>query len=163
MPVNEINIITQQMYKRLIDSSPGELIPYDEFRKLTGLDPQDDGYSYLYSARSRALNEDGIVTQAIDNEGIHVLTDEEIAMSRGNKSVSRIRNISRRARRELASVKNFSALSNEAKVAHNTGLSFLGVFLHLTKPKNIRRLEGEIRESKKALDLEPTLKLFEHK
>jgi len=156
------SIYAQQLYNRLRQVQPGDIITYGEMNDLVGMKVQapGDGYGYLNTARNMCLRNDRIVFRPVHNVGLERLTDNKIAEV-GYSFIGSVQRKSKKGISELTSVKDFEVLSNDEKIRHNTALSILGVFASISKSKKITMLENKVKESKKSFSFEETIKLFE--
>lgn len=157
--IQERSIYTQQIYKRLIATKPGDFISYDELTKLIGINVQTEGYGYRASATRIALVEDKMVFGVIPNDGIKRLNDNEIAKL-GDSSIRKIRKESKNGIRKVTAVQDFDALTPESKMKHNSTLSVLAAFQHFTKPRNILKIESVVAENQKQINFDETLSIF---
>lgn len=158
--IPEASIDMRLVFDRLKTSKPDEVISYEDLSSIIGTDTRRGrGYSVVSSARRKALNQLGMVFEAISGTGIKRLSDRQI--SRVGDGV--IRSIRRRAKigtKKLACVGDFSALPNEDKIAHNASLSMLGAVAQAMTTKTLDRIEAAVKEASKELPVAKTLALF---
>ncbi|OEU68408.1 MAG: hypothetical protein BBJ57_02265 [Desulfobacterales bacterium PC51MH44] len=158
------SIFTQQIYSRLIESEPGDIISYNELEVLIGMSVQagksTSGYGYLTTARNMCLNNDEIVFRPVTNEGLEHLVDGKLS-DVGYNVIGSLRRKSKKGIKEVSAVKDFSSLSNTEKVMHNTARSVLGMFEYLTRPKKVAILEDAAEKAHKSIPFNETIKLFE--
>lgn len=142
--IAEISIDSHAIYQRLIKAQPGELITYVELSNIIGRDFQSFGRCNYETASRIALRDNKMVFVAVRNQGIKRLENEAIPSVIGVNSISKIRRLSKRSAKKIMAT-NYDALSNESKIIHNTGLSVLGAFMQMTKPKSISVIEEGIK------------------
>lgn len=157
--IAKISIDSQVLFNRLEKMKKGDFVSYDELTALIDKDVQNSARYNLTTARNKMLSEHGVVFEPVHNEGLNALTDEENALSSGAVALKRIRKTAHRAVKRLTAVE-FDGLSNEAKVAHNTGLGMAGAFLAITKSKTVKRVEVEARNTGEIISLNKTIELF---
>jgi hypothetical protein len=160
--IAELSIYTQEIERKLLEVEVGETITYAELSEHIGLNVQEpNARGYLYSAMRRLLNNDQIVFDCVRGVGVKRLSDEEIAKGIGSKYLKSLRAKTKKANKKLTSIQDFENLSNEAKVSHNTALSFLGFFQHMTKNRNVRKIEDKVSERRQIMNFTETLRLME--
>jgi hypothetical protein len=75
--------------------------------------------------------------------------------------MAKIRRASRREGKRIThGVRDFNALPNDLKIKHNAAVSMFGVFEHMTKPTQIKKLEGKVEQAHESLPLAKTLEAF---
>lgn len=156
--IPEANIDTKILHDFLKTAKVGQLITYDELSALIGRDVREAARGCMTSAIRRALR-DNLVFEAVRNEGYRLLPDEKIA-GVGMNAVKRIRRTASRAARKLSCVRDFDAMSNEAKVAHNTGLSVLGAIAHSAGHTAVKRVSRIVEQAATQLPIAKTLEAF---
>ena len=154
--IPEISSEALLLFRRIKEMKVGETVSYEELSGIIGLNVQDNRH-YLDTARKKALVEEGIVTEAVWGKGIKRLDDESIARI-GDSVVRHIRSSARKGRLKLSCVKDFGALTNEAKIKHNMGMSLLGAMMVFTKGKMVERIEHQVAQNMEQI---PTAKLVE--
>jgi len=158
--INEKSIETQTLIKRLSEMQRGDTVSYKELTELIGADVQAAAYCYCKTARDRCLKDFGLVFEPITNVGLKCMTEEEVALS-GQFGIQKIRRVARREKSKLHhGIENFDILPNDAKIAHNTAASILGVFELMTKPKEILKVEAQIIKNNDMLPAKKALELF---
>lgn len=158
--INEKSIETQTLIKRLSEMRRGDTISYKELSNLIGQDVQTKAYCYCKTARERCLKDFGLVFEPITNEGLKCMTEEEVALS-GQFGIQKIRRLSKREKSKLHhGIDNFEGLTNEAKIAHNTAASILGIFDLISKPKEILKIEAQITNKIDMIPAKKALELF---
>lgn len=154
---------TKAVYDRLLICKIGETVTYQELETLIGMNPQTEGYHFVASARKKALNEKGIVFDAVENQGIKRITDAEIIGTTG-KVIDHVRRVSRKGFRRITAVADFSGLKNDEKIRHNALASFFGVLHHMSSHKTVKKIEGKVQsQTAEALPLNKTLEMFQPK
>lgn len=107
---------TRQLIERLSKLSVGQEISYREIMKACELPSLSACRSYLSTARN-ALRRDGILFEAIRGKGLRRMSDEEIATNCPEWRRRRIRCQSRNLAKDIGAIKDFDALSDEAKIS----------------------------------------------
>jgi len=141
---------TQLIHDRLIETKIGEIVEYKEMNKLIGGDVQNGDRNHLTIARDLALRDENMVFATINNIGVKRMSDEEIAKS-GDYFRKHIHRTADKAITQLSSVENFPALSNEAKVDHNTHMALAGALFQATKTKVVKRISAGITNPTKEI------------
>lgn len=139
----ELSVDTQLLFDRLIKAKIGETVTYQELSGLIGADVQGRARGLLRTARKKAMREERMVFGVVRNVGLKRLDDSGI-VSTGQLTLAKIRRQARMGMVQLACVRNFDAMPNEAKVAHNTHMSMLGALVAATKPTKVKALESKI-------------------
>ena len=135
------------------------VLPYSELSALIGRNVQKEGRSALTSARRQLQREAAMIFEPVKNVGLKRLTDSAIVAT-SQHSLRHINRSARRGAQRLSCVSNFSALSKEEMVRHNTSMSLLGVFYEITKIQGIKRIEAVVAVVQKTLPLAQTLDAF---
>lgn len=156
--IHEISVDARMVYERLLTTSVGEVVTYDELTKLIGRNTQNSGRPVIATARRKAMNEHRMVFAAVRNIGFKRLNDGEIVET-AQHDVDKIRRTSRRAGRRLTTV-DFDALSNDKKIRHNTYLSMFGALASMTTGGTVKAIEKEVTKAHSALPLAKTLEAF---
>jgi hypothetical protein len=138
------SVDSQMLYDRLVTMKAGESITYKDLSAVIVKNVQGAGRSNLMSARRKALSTHGLVFEAVRNEGLKCLTDQEKAKL-GTSGIKSIRKKARNTSRKILAVENFNTLSKDEQVAHNLSLSLLGAISQMTKNSNIEKLESAIK------------------
>lgn len=159
--IGEISVDARLLYERMKQAQFGDVVEYHELTNIIKRNVQNSGYGAMQTARRRCLNEDMIVFDVIENVGLKRLNPAEIANC-GESFVQRAKRVSRKGIRVISAITTdqFSALSNEDKVQHNTYRSVLGVIEHMSKPAAVKKIEGAVAREQAALPLIKTLELF---
>lgn len=158
--IAELSIDSQLLAKLLREVEPNGVITYEQMNGQINRDcsPGGKAYGCLMTARRIVQREDQIVFDAVPNEGLKRLTNDDIARA-GDGFVARIRRAARRGIRVLACVK-FESLSNEDKIAHSASASQLGVLSEVAKASSTKRIASAVKESQEKLPVGKTLELF---
>lgn len=149
---------TRLLYSLLSKAEIGETVTYAAMtgqlgRSVTGAD------SYLQSALRMIERDEEMVFASVRGVGYKRLSDRDIANTVGDNALTRIRKMSRKAAKTLTIAKDEN-LSNDERIKRNTGLSFMGALHHMTKPKQIEKLENAVRSSASELAIGKTLEMF---
>lgn len=156
----EASVETKLLYQRIVETEPGDDIPYSELSQIVGINVTEDrGRGFLTSARKMAQRENEILTITIRSEGIRHATDEDVVDDMGADE----RKIHRRAvrtSRKPSCIKDYGSLSDDAKIRHNVNLSVIGAIRQATNPGVRKRLTSAVTEQQQALPVAKTLELF---
>jgi hypothetical protein len=158
-PVGLISIDTKVLFDRLTKLEIGEVASYEELSSLVGNDVRNGSRWALQSARRKSLHENGAVFGAIPKIGIKRLTNDETADT-GHHYRGKVRRAAQRGARIQATV-DLTKLSNAKRTESLIHLSYFGIVAHVSKEKQIRRLESAVEKADGPLPLEKTLKAFE--
>ena len=156
--IPELSVDTQVLAKLLRSAGPDELVTYAAMSIAIKRDVRVVARHLMESARRIVQREDGKVFECVFGEGLKLMTDSAKA-GLGSHAAGRMRNISKRTLSKMATT-SFEALSNEDKVAHNTGISLLSALAQATRPKSIQRLSVAVGEAQDKLPLASTLEMF---
>lgn len=150
-------IETQIVLERMAKMNPGEVVSYSELSSLASCDVQKRR-NVITTSTNKLLAEQGKVFVAEHGKGVRLLTNEEIP-SLGAKEIGRISKISKRVARKMATV-DYDALSEQAKLHHNTHLTILTLMQRASTQKSLKTVEDAVVKRTNALPLGETLKLF---
>ncbi|HVM95311.1 MAG TPA: hypothetical protein VMT89_02925 [Candidatus Acidoferrales bacterium] len=156
--IPEMSLDARMLADALRKVPKGAIIRYAVLNEIIGRDVQSTGRGVLDTARRRVLHDEGIVTEAVVNEGIKVLLDVEVVGATGESARRRIRRMTRTAVRKLTSVV-YDALPNELKRKHNTEVSLLSVLAHVSTEQSAKKLEQRVPDAE-PLPLAKTLEFF---
>jgi hypothetical protein len=145
-PRFRVSIGTRTIYDRIARMTMGEVVTYREFSDLVNEDVTLDGRGTLNSARRMAQRDLQIVTDTVRKTGIKRLTDVEV-VDASDASFGELRRAARRGIDRTTAITDFERLPNDKKIRHNAAVSALGVIAALSKPKEIRKLEGAVNTS----------------
>lgn len=138
----------------------GEVVTYEALTKVIGRDAQHAGAHHVRSARFVVKREHAMVFACVVNVGVKRLPDDEkIAEARGR--LRRSASQAREGLRSLACVDDFSALTPEMKIQHNTTAAQLGAIRAMATSKTAKRLEAKIGDQLQRLSPGETLKLMD--
>ncbi|MFN3891955.1 MAG: hypothetical protein ACK4MV_16290 [Beijerinckiaceae bacterium] len=154
----EMSADARLLRQRLALVKIGEVISYDDLGKEISKHVSG-AFPALHTARRSLLNNDGYVFAVIRGEGLKRLSDEEI-VSASDQDVNRIRRTAKRGARKLASVADYSSLSNAAQLRHTTRLSVMTAVAHMASSKGIEKLEEPAKGRAKELPISETLAAF---
>lgn len=157
--IQEASVDTKLLYARIRNAQPGDLITNDELSSIVNV-PIATRRNCLNTARDMAIREDGIVFDCVRGLGIKRLHEHEVAQL-GPQFFSKVRRGAKRVARKLVSgVKDFEALSPEAKTAHNMTLSITGALLQGLRPSRVKEIERTVQNGSAVLPVAKTLELF---
>ncbi len=138
---------TRLCIDRLKEMIKGELVPYEEWNQLTGLNVQYNGpgggYNILLSARTICLRDYQVVTDAVRGVGIKRLIDKEAIDEGGHGTFLKIRRVSKKGVAKIQAT-NFMELPNDYRLKHNAALSLHGVMRLIASPKTLDRVNGAV-------------------
>ena len=158
--IAEISIDTHVVYKRITALNPGEIVSYTELSTLIGRDFQSFGRGNYETAQKIALRENRMVFSSVRGVGIKRLKNEEIPAVVGYGTMTKIRKAAKRGGKKIIA-SDYDTLSSEGKIRHNTGLSILGAFVQMTRPKSIAQIDEAVKvEDMNKLTYAKTLEQF---
>lgn len=143
--VFERSPMTDLILERIMEMQPGDLLTYGELNRLIAGDVQDGEYHYLRSARDIALR-DGVVTDAVTNEGIKRL-DDAGSVSHAGGRVKKMHRQSKRIGRVLGSVGDPSLLSARDRQSYDIATLVAGVTRYFTSSNYQKRVLKEAEDS----------------
>lgn len=144
-PTFTISIDTRRVFDRLMLAEVGAEITYNELTGLTGVNVQKRGRSYLDSARAMAQKQN-VVFGVLHNFGLVRLSDTEIVQT-GASTVTKIRRTARRGARRIVAVKDFDAMPNDSKLAHNSYASMLGAIAQFSNDGTLKTIQGRVSDA----------------
>lgn len=107
--------------------------------------------------RRISLREHRIAFDVVQNVGVQRLSDAEKVQS-GTRALAHINRTARKTVEMISSV-DYEQLDSESKIAHNARVSMFGALAAISKPKVVKRLEGEAVKSQRVIGLKETLEL----
>ena len=142
----------------LAEANVGDLITYEQLSRALGRDVRVHALSSLGSARRSLLASKKYVFEVEKNVGLRRLNDQQIvdSMEYDRKKMRRQAN---RSLRKL-SVVDFDNLSEDKKRQHIVASAQLGAIEMFATKNATKKIESKIDNSKKALPIGETLKLF---
>lgn len=155
--IPELSIDAKALIDALKPLKIGETVTYKALSDIIGRDVQADGYGVMQTAIKTCLR-DHIVLAAVPKVGIKRLADTEI-VGIGEATLARVRRAARRGIVKLSAVGDFDAMPREAKVAHNTAMSALGIVAHVSDRSRIGKIKEIVTRSADAVI--PPAKLLE--
>lgn len=156
-PIFRATIETQEIYKRLTEANPGDVITYLELSELIGKNVQKDGNSHIQSAKRMLLN-DGKVFEAVANVGVKYCNDSE-SLHSGIAGIRRVRKAVKKSRKKMLCAE-FDKLTSSDKIKFNTEFSLSGALECFLKPKTVSKIEQKVMMTGKHIPYEDTLDLF---
>jgi hypothetical protein len=145
--VGEMSIDAKTLAKVLQDAQPGEIVTYQALGASIGREPgwlKTKGRHLIQTAVRFNLRHHGAVFAVVVNLGYKHLDDKGVV----SHASTATRHIRRTARRELErlhkGIKNYEALSPEARQQHGLQTSSLALFDAMTHPKAMEKLEKAI-------------------
>lgn len=161
--IGERSIYTQNLIDRIKESEPGDIITYEEFENIIGMEcrPNTGGYNYLYSAIRISQTEFGINMDNVATVGYKHSLKETVA----EESVKRYRDlnksINKRMKKRLRTLADgWEALPEKARVKATMARTLIAFSDHVLRPKNIEKLSDPCADGK-ALGFKKTIDLFE--
>lgn len=159
-PIGTLSIDVKTIYDRLILSSVGDIVKYDDMSAMIGRDIRSVRAQWILgSARRRALVQARMLFAAVPKVGIQRLNDSQI-VDTGDDALKRIHRLSLRTGRKMTAIQNFEALPAAKKLQHNTQVSALAMLAHMTKDGQMKKLEAAVSKAQVALPLQKTLEAF---
>ena len=156
--IPELSLDAQELHRKLITVSIGEIALYAELSALIRADVTKKARGYLNTARYIAQRENRMVFAAVRGVGLKRLDDSGIIRA-GQDYVGRIHRTARRGVKQTVCA-NYEKLSREDQVKSNSTLSMLGTLHEVTKNTVLKRLEVKVLEKQKQLPLAETLEIF---
>jgi hypothetical protein len=153
-----LSIEAQELIRRLLRASVGDVISYAELSVVAMGDVQDQKRGVLTTARKRVLEDHDMVFEAISNVGLKRLNDEEIVIT-AEAPLVRINRLANRGKRKLACV-DYDNLENELKIKYNARGTLLAFHYHSTKPRQLKSIEQKVEKLGSQLGLQQTLRAF---
>jgi len=139
------SIETQQLTERLRKAEPGETIPYGELSAIVSTSVQADrGRGWLTSARKRVERDDGIVFDAVHNEGLRRRTNEDFTPALA-KDVEKNRRQARRAMRRAACC-DIGTLDADSALRYHADVTRLGMIEHIASENSRKRLTQAVEK-----------------
>lgn len=151
-------IETQLMEERFAAAQVGDLVSYDDLVALTGVDVRDRYRHLLYSALGSVKARHRIAFACVPGKGYVRANDEQIVASADGVNC-RIRGAARAGMKTLACV-NYTALSSQDQVRHNTGATIFHIVSTVTSRRGFARLERAVEASHTALSATQAMKAF---
>ncbi len=151
-----INYITKRMIK------DGEtFIPYNDLNAAIGeRNVQEGARGILMTARRNVEQECNIIIETVNTEGIALSTKYVGVLAFATKQARRL---AARASRRVANAISDTELTNEERISIGAYLSGLAAIRLCGATKNIRKIEGRLKETTLAeLPTAETLRLFEN-
>jgi len=161
-PIGLLSIDTKRLVDRLAEVKPGETISYQEMTSVVGRNVQREARSTLESARYIVLRDHRALFDVVRDEGLRRLRDSEVPQV-GAFGAQKIRREARRWRKRITfGVKDFGALPDEAKRTYGVYTSYLGLVEHMSKEKQVKRIEAAFEQDGKgeSLPIQRTLEAF---
>lgn len=155
----QISVDTQILYDLLAKVEPGGFIDYEMLSHSIGRDVRLSGHGNLATARKRLMQDNRVVFGVVRKEGLKRLDDSGIVAT-GDFSMGRIHRETTRAVKRISCVQSFEHLSEAEKVKQNTTRSLCGAIHEVTKPRNVKRLEGKVMEARETLSFIKTIEFF---
>ena len=151
---------TQEVYKRLTEAKPGDVVTYLELSEIVGKNIQKEGYGHLYSAVKMIRRNENKVFQAVENVGVKYCSYYE-AFQAGKAGNRRIRNIIKMNKEKmLCAEPGINEMSSQQRIEYYTELSHTGALECFVKPKTISTIEQKVMMTGKLITYEDTLDLF---
>ena len=148
----------ERLYQRLLKVEVGKQVTYDDLTKTIGRDVRGPGYGVLQTARRLAHRRSSMVFAAVPRIGLENITDtQKVAVG---SDLRPVRRMLKRKARIIAAVKDFGALTPDAKREHNVGLAVLGAMELMTRPQEVKRIRESVEIGVKQLSFDETIRLF---
>jgi hypothetical protein len=138
------NAIVSRLVAWLLENAkPGELLTWKELNAAAGANLQ--AKRHLWYAADDILKEDRRwVFDNVQGKGMMLCDDSSIISRRPPKAQKIIRHKASKLAGELSCVKDFSALSNEEKIAHCSAMGTAKLAVHLMKQETRKQIETSI-------------------
>lgn len=151
----EMSIDTRTLYELIMKAEIGDTVTFESMKSALGR-PVEGNEPSLQSALRHAFNQDDRYFANVRKVGYKRLTDIEIVGS-GEIETSHIRRRAKRAGKRLTLVQDFSKLTPDERIRHNTYLSIFSAMAQITKNSAVKKLEGVVKQSGESLPLAKTL------
>ena len=138
--IPELSVDTQELMRALDRLLPGETATYKSLSDIIGRDVQGQARGLLNSARNILLREEGKVLECVQKVGIKLLTRLEVP-SVGRSTTARIRRMSQKTLRKLATVSGDNDLPPETLARLNFELSAFAIISKTMHEKTIAKLQ----------------------
>jgi hypothetical protein len=150
----DVDILAHVIVDGLVKPEGQSVLPYEILSKAVGYDVRvGQGYTRCLAARRLVWKEHQriVVPAQGDNlgKGLIALTDSQV-VSRATKKRLSAAKAARRARAELACV-DFSALTPEDQVAHNSEAALLGLVQEVCSNKGAKKIYELVSSTKQLL------------
>ena len=156
-PSFEMNLDTRIVLDRFKTVSVGQTITFAELG--TALGRAVGGGAPVIQSAIRKLEAEGIIFANVRGVGYQRLTDIAIVNTVEAGRVS-LRRKAKKLVRRLASVNDFDALPNDAKIKHNAAMSGFGAIAAILAPGKMKELESAVEKTAQTLPLAKTLEVF---
>ncbi|MFH1719068.1 MAG: hypothetical protein ABIF19_17070 [Planctomycetota bacterium] len=158
--IPELSVDVKLLYQRIAAMEPGDTISYDDLSGIVYRDIRSPkGWALMASARRKALHDDGIVTECVTNVGVKRMDDVAI-IGATPAYIKRVRRAARTSATKIGSIQDYAALSDNDRVQHDMAATALGLVLMGTAPKQLKRIEAQVRTSKSELPTAEAIKLL---
>jgi hypothetical protein len=157
--IPSISIESQEIIRRLEKMAVGDFVSYDELSQLAMGDVRKEKRFALQTARDHLMIHKGAIIECVVNEGVKRLSDAEINKL-GEATVAKIHRASHRGLQKLACA-DYEKLKLSDRIEHNARFSALGALHHITKPSQMKRLQGAVEKTQCRLQLQETLDAFD--
>lgn len=158
-PIGVMSIDVKTVYDMLRRCEIGDTVTYEDMEKSIGRSVRYQNRWILSSACRRLLAQDSMLFGTVSKVGVKRLSDSEI-VGVGQDTVQRIHRSALRGTRKLSAIRNYDGLSKSDKVRHGVQASALGILAHVTKERQLRRIEAKIENDPMTLPLQKTLEAF---
>jgi hypothetical protein len=140
---------TKKLYDAMVLLNPGNDLSWEEISTIAGVNcrPGQIGYPSLTKARQILIQVNGRYFEAVIGKGLRLLSQEEFAMGSG-KFVKYIRTRAKRSAKTINScVKDYEALTQDARTQTNLTRTYLQALILTTKPKAMLKIERVVRQT----------------
>ena len=159
--IPSISIESQEVIRRLEKCGIGDIVSYEELSILAMGNVQYEKRFTLSTGKKFMLSEKQWVFESVVNVGLKRLNDTDIVKT-GEAAIGRAHRLAHKQLKKLACV-DFDRLPKSQQIDHNVRFSILGVLDHLTKPRQIKKIESAVIKIDHRLQLQETLDAFDRK
>lgn len=154
----ELSDETRILIAELRKPDVGDVITYDQMRKITGKDIQREKRSALATARWRLEQDEGVFFGVVVGIGLQRVTDAEAARSQ-ERRLNHIHKSAARSERRAAAI-NFENVPTDERAAHVARTTFFGLIRKATSAKGQNKILSAVNshEEQHKLDLRKALK-----
>lgn len=153
--IPELSADTRFLIAALERVGVGEIVAYATLSEAVGRNVQREARGCLSTAR-RHLLDDKAVFEAVAGVGLKRLADQD-KIGVADAAMRHIRNTSRTAVKKLEAVEDFAALPADSQRRHNAMMSYLKLTQHLSRERQVKKLEAAVQQAQQSLPIAKTL------
>lgn len=158
-PIPSISIESQLLIKMLEGTTEGGIVTYGAMTTELGRDVRKCAYFAIQTARTRMLNDHGIVFETVRGIGLKRLSDVEV-VDVGQSGLNRIRRACRKTLKKITAISDFDGMPPDVRLRHNVTATLLHFMDKAGSKKNTQRIEDAVQQTQGVLPLQKTLDAF---